>query len=70
MNPEDLVVVYSTGELHKIQIIKGLLEENGIPAFILNYSDSSRLQPESSDLYVKAEDAMKARHLIAKNHNE
>ncbi len=63
---ENWVVVYTTTEFYKVQIIKGMLEENDIYSIIINYGDSTRMLPDSSELFVNNTDAFMASYLINK----
>jgi hypothetical protein len=66
MSSENWVVVYTTTEFYKIQLIKGLLEENDIFSIVINYGDSTRMFPDNSELFVNNNDAFKAAYLINK----
>jgi len=66
MSSENWVVVYSTTEFHKAQLLKGMLEENDIVSIIINYGDSMRLFPDASNLFVNNNDSFKAAYLINK----
>jgi len=61
-------LVYSTGVPYKAEIFKAILEENNIESVVINKQDSSYHFGEL-ELYVKANDAVKAKHLIT-SHNE
>lgn len=69
-NSENWVVVYSTTELHKIQLIQGMLEEHEIFSIVINYGDSTRMLPDSSELFVNHDDAFKASYLISKTEDD
>lgn len=55
--------IYTTGAQYKAELLKGLLEEEGIDSVVVNKQDSSYLFGEL-ELYVKAEDAVKAKRII------
>jgi len=55
--------IYSTGVAYKAELLKGLLFENDIEAIIVNKQDSAYLFGEL-ELYVSAEEAVKAKHII------
>ena len=57
------VKIYSTSANYKAELIKGLLDENDIQAVIVNKKDSSYLFGEL-EIYVMADDAIQARHII------
>ena len=67
MESEKWTMVFSSSRLYQVEILKGLLEENDIPCFIINKQDSSYLFGEI-ELYVSVEDSVKALNLI--NHSE
>jgi hypothetical protein len=58
------VKIYQTTELHKVELIKAMLEENEIPNVVLNKQDSSYLSFGEIELFVQQEDAISALHLI------
>jgi DNA-dependent RNA polymerase auxiliary subunit epsilon len=60
----EMVKVYVAGKLYEVELIKGLLNEEGIQSEILNQKDRAFLTGDI-ELYVNAEDAEKARQLIA-----
>lgn len=51
---QDWKMLYSTKNLTEATIIKGMLEENNIPAQILNKQDSSYLVFGEIEIYVPA----------------
>ena len=57
-------IIFSTGLPYKIEILKGILEENDIDSVIINKQDSSYHFGEL-ELYVKAEDVVKAKRIIS-----
>jgi len=59
-------LIYTTGHPYKIELLKGILEENEIDSVIINKQDSSYLFGEL-ELYVKAEDVVKAKRIISAN---
>ena len=58
--------IYSSGKMYQVEILKGLLEENDIDAYIMNKQDSAYLFGEL-ELYVDADDVMKATRIINTN---
>jgi hypothetical protein len=60
----EMVKVYVAGKLYEVELVKGFLEEKGIESKILNQKDSAFLTGDI-ELYVNAEDAEKARQIIA-----
>jgi hypothetical protein len=57
------VKIYSTSEKYQAELLRGLLEENEISAVVVNKQDSSYLFGEV-ELYVIADDAIRAKYLI------
>jgi hypothetical protein len=57
------VKIYSTSAKYQAELLRGLLEENEISAVVVNKQDSSYLFGEI-ELYVIADDAIRAKHLI------
>lgn len=58
------IKIYTTTAPNKAEIIKGMLEENGIHSVIINKQDSSYLIFGEAELYVNREDSVKAINLI------
>ena len=58
--------IFSTRDLAKASIIKGLLEENEVPVQILNKQDSSYPMFGDIQLYVPAHLSITAKQLIEK----
>ncbi|MHC1708311.1 MAG: DUF2007 domain-containing protein [Bacteroidales bacterium] len=58
------VKIYSSSLVHEVEIFRGMLEENGIEAVIINKKDSAYLFGEA-ELYVTADDAFDAKQLIS-----
>ena len=56
--------VFSSTDHFKIQILKGLLKKNHIPAVIMNKQDSSYNLFGDIELYVKSKDISNAKKLI------
>ncbi len=62
-------LVYSTGNLQRAELIKAMLQENGIEAVVLNKQDSSYAFGDV-EVYVTEENQLKANHLIKSNTDE
>ena len=60
---ENWQVIYSTQHDYKAEIIKAVLEENGIKCFSLNKKDSAYLFGEI-ELYVSPDNILRARQII------
>ena len=58
--------IYTTGKPYKAELLKGLLAEEEIDSVVINKQDSSYLFGEL-ELYVKAEDVVKAKRIISAN---
>ncbi len=58
------VKIFSSEQFYKIEIAKGVLEENGIPSVVLNKQSSSHVVVGFIELYVNKEYALKAVNLI------
>jgi hypothetical protein len=58
------VKVYATGQTYQAEIIKGNLENAGIPAVVVNKKDSSYLNFGEAEIYVAETDAQTAIDLI------
>ncbi|MFI5220646.1 MAG: putative signal transducing protein [Bacteroidia bacterium] len=63
----DWVKVYSSGEIHKVEIVKAVLEDNGIAVFMINKKDSSYIIIGEIELFVKAGDEILAKVIINNN---
>ncbi|HNW89471.1 MAG TPA: DUF2007 domain-containing protein [Bacteroidales bacterium] len=59
----DWVLIYETDKNFEIEIIRGMLEEHGIDAVIVNKKDSVYLIG-NFELYVSSDDLMLAKTLI------
>ncbi len=58
--------VYSSNQLWQVELMKGLLADNGIESIIVNKKDSSYLFGEI-ELYVNVEDTFAAKQIIIKS---
>ena len=59
--------IYSAGQLYQVDLVKGILDENGVERVILNQSDSEFLLGEV-ELYVDSENFEEAKRLIHEFH--
>ncbi len=57
-------VVFSTTLLYKAEIIKGMLEEEGIQAVIVNKQDSSYIAFGEIELFVPRENVLDAKQIM------
>ncbi|HBX50985.1 MAG: hypothetical protein A2275_13190 [Bacteroidetes bacterium RIFOXYA12_FULL_35_11] len=60
----DWQVVYSTDKEYIAEMIKALLEDNEMDAFIMNKKDSFYVTIGDIEIYVKRDDLLKAKLLI------
>ncbi|MEO5570268.1 MAG: DUF2007 domain-containing protein [Bacteroidia bacterium] len=63
----DWVKIYSSTEIHKIEILKAVLEDNGIKSFEINKKDSSYISLGEIELYVSAENEIFSKVIINTN---
>jgi hypothetical protein len=61
-------LVYSTDKFYEADILKELLDDNDIDAFVLNKQDSA-YHIGDIEVYTRPEDVMKAKVLIEKFEN-
>ena len=61
---KDWVKVYTTNDAFKAGLVKDLLENNDIPAVILNKKETLTVIIGVAEVYVEREDAVKAVNLI------
>jgi hypothetical protein len=59
--------VYAAGQLYQVDLVKGILDQNGIESVIMNQSDSEFLLGEV-ELYVDIENFEEAKSLIREFH--
>lgn len=59
--------IYSSDEIHKIQILKSVLAESGIASFEINKKDSSYISIGEIELYVNPDDEALARIIISRH---
>lgn len=57
--------IYSNNLEHKVEIVQAVLKDAGIESVIMNKKDSAYLFGEL-ELYVQADEVMKARQIINK----
>lgn len=58
------VCVYSTTQLYKAEIIRGMLEEEGIQAVVVNKQDSSYIAFGEIELLVPREEVINAKQIM------
>jgi len=64
---EDWVKIYSSTEIHKIEIVKAVLEDNDIQSFEINKKDSSYISIGEIELYVSSENVVLSKAIINGN---
>ncbi|GAB6279075.1 MAG TPA: hypothetical protein DCX03_01055 [Bacteroidales bacterium] len=64
MEENEFALVYTAGQNYQALLVKGLLEENGIEATVINKKDSE-LIIGFAEVYVRKEDKERALQIIA-----
>lgn len=66
---KDWVNIYYTNQIFRAEIVKGMLEENGINVVLVNRQDSSYLValPGMAELFVHSSQEAEARRLLTEN---
>ncbi len=66
---KDWVSIYKTDNINNAEITKSVLEDNEINVVIMNKKDTVNLHIVNGEieLYVKAQDVIKAKFIISKN---
>ena len=63
-------IIYKTNNTNDSEIVKAVLEDNGIKVVSVNKIDSVHLELVNSsfiELHIKPDDLVKARHIITKH---
>lgn len=65
-NPDetDWVLLYSSNRAYETEILKGILEEEDIPAIIVNKQDSAYVVIGDIEVYVPRQDMLKATQIL------
>ena len=61
---KDWVKVFSTSDVFKANLVKDLLDNNDIPAVVLNKKETLTVIIGEAEVYVKREDTVKAINLL------
>ncbi len=63
------IVVYKSNNANNTNIVKSVLEDNGITAVIVDKMDSmhTHLMNAEIELHVNPDNVVKAKHIISKN---
>lgn len=66
---DNWAIVYQNSNPHHIEIVRSVLEDNGIKVVLLNKKDSMHVHLSNADieLYVKTTDVINAKYIISKN---
>lgn len=64
------ITIYETDQLYQAKIIKGVLCDNGVEAFILNQKDSSYIMIGSIKVMINEKDREKATAIIKSANGE
>jgi hypothetical protein len=64
---QNWMVIYTTTSLPKAAIIKGMLEENGVPAMLVNNQSSSYLSLGEIEVHVARDFEETAKLLLGQN---
>ncbi|MDA3866224.1 MAG: DUF2007 domain-containing protein [Salinivirgaceae bacterium] len=66
MKNSDWVIAFSTTQAYQAYIIKDLLEDHDIDAVVIDKQDSFYIMIGEIEVVVKADDVIRAKHLIKK----
>jgi hypothetical protein len=58
------IIIFSSSDTFRIEVMKGMLQEHDIEAVIVNKKDSAYLFGEA-ELFVKMDDAFRANQVIS-----
>lgn len=61
---KDWIVVFTTNDVFKANLVKDLLDNNDIPAVVLNKKETLTALIGVAEVYVEREDAVKAINLV------
>ena len=63
------VIIYKSNNPNQSQIVKSVLEDNGINVVLIDKMDSmhKHLMNADIELHIKPEDVVRAKHIISKN---
>jgi ATP-dependent DNA ligase len=61
---KDWIVIYRTGELHQAEMVKQIIQQNGIEGVIMNKKDSSYIIFGDIEVLVKPENEIAALQLL------
>jgi hypothetical protein len=64
---KDWVNIYSSVYQHKVEIVKAVLEDNGITSVIINKQDSVYTSIGEIELYVNVDNEVLSKFLISEN---
>ena len=61
---EQWEVIFSSTALYRVEMLKSLLQEENIPAVMINKQDSSYIVIGEIELYIKREDVLKGKQIV------
>jgi hypothetical protein len=63
------IVIYKSNKQNETQIVKSVLEDNGIEVVLMNKMDSmhTHLMNAGLELHIKPDDVINAKYIISKN---
>lgn len=61
---QEWINVFDTSHLHRAALVKGILNEHGIEAVVLNKKDSSYVMLGKISIYVRLEDSFNALNIL------
>lgn len=64
------ITIYETDQLYQAEIIKGVLCDNGVEAFVLNQKDSSYIMIGTIKVMINEKDREKAAAIIKSANGE
>ena len=63
---KDWVIIFSTDQIYKSEMIKDILDQDHIDCVVLNKMDSSYLNFGGIEILVHSDNVIKAKHIIEK----
>lgn len=57
-------MIFSSSKRYQVEIMKAILQDENIPAVIVNKQDSAYIVIGEIELYVRSEDILKAKQII------
>ena len=63
-------LVLSTGSPHEAELVKGLLENHGISAVVMDEGSSAYPHLGEKRIYVDQDELVRAKHLVSKHRDQ